>query len=120
MGNAISAFSLALDRFLGMVKEQHDAVELRLALGATRWEATLPFCRAACVAGLTPNLNQMSVTGLVAIPGMMTGQILGGASPFEAAKCAGSSLPNRPPLLPIIPFMPPPVPSPLLLSPCPT
>ena len=26
MGNAISAFSLALDRFLGLVKEQHDAV----------------------------------------------------------------------------------------------
>ena len=31
--------------------------------------------------GLLPTLNQMSVIGLVSIPGMMTGQVLGGNTP---------------------------------------
>lgn len=33
-----------------------------------------------------PNLNLMAVVGLVSIPGMMTGQLLGGASPLAAAE----------------------------------
>jgi hypothetical protein len=36
---------------------------------------------------MTPLLNQMSVVGLVSIPGMMTGQILGGSHPDQAARC---------------------------------
>jgi len=36
--------------------------------------------------GLIPIINSMSVVGLVAIPGMMTGQILGGVPPAEAAR----------------------------------
>ena len=35
---------------------------------------------------MTPNLNQMAVVGLVSIPGMMTGQLLGGSSPAVAAQ----------------------------------
>jgi hypothetical protein len=61
-------------------------VERLLALGATRWEATrAPVSRAVRLA-MTPLLNQMSVVGLVSIPGMMTGQILAGTDPTEAAR----------------------------------
>ena len=35
---------------------------------------------------MIPQINGMNVVGLVSIPGMMTGQILGGASPLKAAK----------------------------------
>ena len=35
---------------------------------------------------LIPTLNSMFTVGLVHLPGMMTGQILGGASPTVAAK----------------------------------
>ena len=35
---------------------------------------------------MTPLLNTMSVAGIVTLPGMMTGQILAGADPAEAAK----------------------------------
>ena len=73
VGNAISAFSLAADRFMSAMKQRSDEVSLRLALGATRFEAALPLIREAVVAGLTPSLNQMSVVGLVSIPNMMTG-----------------------------------------------
>lgn len=37
-------------------------------------------------AALIPAINGMNVVGLVSIPGMMTGQILGGAPPMKAAR----------------------------------
>ena len=36
-------------------------------------------------AGLIPTVNSMMVVGLVTLPGMITGQILGGAAPLNAA-----------------------------------
>ena len=36
--------------------------------------------------GMMPILNAMATTGIVALPGMMTGQILAGADPVGAAK----------------------------------
>ncbi len=36
--------------------------------------------------GLLPTINTMMVLGLVSIPGMMTGQILGGNAPEQAAR----------------------------------
>ena len=83
IGNSINGLSLALGAFLRMTKEQQEVLELRLALGATKWEAVLPFVRSSLEAGLTSNLNQMATTGIVSIPGMMTGQILGGQPPAE-------------------------------------
>lgn len=62
-----------------------------LALGASRLEATRGLLQDAVATALTPVLNQMAVIGLVSIPGMMTGQILGGSTPekVEAACCCG-------------------------------
>jgi putative ABC transport system permease protein len=33
-----------------------------------------------------PIVNSMAATGVVSLPGMMTGQILGGVAPMEAVK----------------------------------
>ena len=55
-----------------------------LALGASRMEAARPLVQRSLMTGLQPVLNQMSTMGLVSIPGMMTGQILGGSSPQQA------------------------------------
>ena len=46
-------------------------------------EATSETMQRCLVLALTPVLNQMSVMGIVSIPGMMTGQILGGTSPSQ-------------------------------------
>jgi len=35
---------------------------------------------------MIPTINAMAATGLVALPGMMTGQILAGVEPEEAVK----------------------------------
>ena len=42
--------------------------------------------RHAVQTGLIPTINAMMVVGIVSLPGMMTGQILAGASPVEAVK----------------------------------
>jgi putative ABC transport system permease protein len=46
----------------------------------------LPVTRDALRTAMMPIINSMSATGLVALPGMMTGQILAGVPPLEAVK----------------------------------
>ena len=45
-----------------------------------------PFFRRAVRSSLTPIIGSMATLGIVSLPGMMTGQILGGALPLTAAK----------------------------------
>jgi putative ABC transport system permease protein len=78
LGNSVSAVSLATERFESELRSERDRVELRLALGATSRQAALPALRAAIRAALTPVINNMMIAGVVAIPGMSTGQILSG------------------------------------------
>jgi putative ABC transport system permease protein len=86
LGNTLSGVSLGLDRLGGELAARRGHVETLLALGATRWEAARPLVRQAVRTGLIPTLNAMMVVGIVSLPGMMTGQILAGASPIEAVK----------------------------------
>ncbi len=57
-----------------------------MRLGATRWEAARQPMQHAVRTGMIPIINAMMVVGIVSLPGMMTGQILSGASPLEAVK----------------------------------
>ena len=45
-----------------------------------------PFVRQALIKAFSPGIANMAVTGLVALPGTMIGQILGGSSPHVAIK----------------------------------
>ena len=91
LGNNVSAVSLALNSLLTNLNERREDVELLITFGGTRFEASLPFLREAVRVGLTPTLNQMVVIGIVSLPGMMTGQILGGRY-FEAISTNLSSI----------------------------
>lgn len=86
LGNGLTGISLGLDRCLALLDESAPRVELALAFGATRWEAARPVAAEALRTGMIPILNTMTVVGLVTIPGMMTGQILGGVPPTQAAR----------------------------------
>mmetsp|Transcript_34539 Transcript_34539/g.44076 ORF Transcript_34539/g.44076 Transcript_34539/m.44076 type:complete len:575 (-) Transcript_34539:216-1940(-) len=86
LGNSISAISVGFSHFLTELSEGRERVELFLSKGASYWESLLPAFRISLRVGLTPTLNVMSVIGIVSIPGMMTGQILAGNSPSNAAK----------------------------------
>ena len=86
LGNTMNGVSLGLDRLVSGAHQQRPAIEAQLMLGAEAPEAMRGIIRDAMRAALIPTINSMSATGLVALPGMMTGQILAGVEPVEAVK----------------------------------
>ncbi len=86
LGNSVSAVSLAAERFASDLKADRDLVELRLSLGASSRQAATPALRAAVASGLSPVINNMMIAGIVAIPGMTTGQLLAGADVGQAIR----------------------------------
>lgn len=86
LGNCISGMSVGLSALLEELSTGKDRIELLMYYGATRWEAGRDTIARCIKLAMTPILNQMSVVGIVSIPGMMTGSILGGTSPEQAAR----------------------------------
>ncbi|MET0609886.1 MAG: iron export ABC transporter permease subunit FetB [Pseudomonas caspiana] len=86
LGNTLTGVSLGIERMMQELSSGRSTVEMILALGGSRWEAAQMAARQAVRAGMTPTLNQMSVVGIVSLPGMMTGQVLAGQSPIEAVR----------------------------------
>ena len=84
LGTTLNGISLSLDRLGEELDTKRDQVETLLALGATRWEAAHEAIQRAVRTGMIPLINRMMIVGLVNLPGMMTGQILGGVEPFDA------------------------------------
>ncbi|KKM12925.1 permease of an ABC transporter [Clostridiales bacterium PH28_bin88] len=86
LGNSMNGIALSLDRLYGEVRSRIAEVETLLCFGATPWEAVRDCVKVAVRAGMMPTINSLMVVGLVSLPGMMTGQILGGADPREAVR----------------------------------
>jgi putative ABC transport system permease protein len=82
---AMNAMTLYKSRFDAEIRARRQEVEARLALGATSRRAAEEVVRQAYRAALLPTINFMMVVGIVQIPGMMGGQIIGGADPLDAA-----------------------------------
>lgn len=86
LGNALTGVALVLDAMTSNAHRDRTAIEAQLALGATRFDAMRASLRDALRTGLIPIINAFAATGLVALPGMMTGQILAGVDPIDATK----------------------------------
>jgi putative ABC transport system permease protein len=86
LGNTMTGVALGLNGLTSGLAARRPAVEARLMLGATRRQAFAPVVRECLRTALMPVINMMSATGVVSLPGMMTGQILGGVAPEEAVK----------------------------------
>jgi UDP-glucose/iron transport system permease protein len=86
LGNTMTGVSLGLDTLHSALHSERAAIEARLLLGSTRWEAVSAAQQRALRSGFTPIINSMAATGIVSLPGMMTGQILSGVDPQEAVK----------------------------------
>lgn len=84
-GSAMNSASLAGDRFLNSINQNRLEIETHLCLGATPYQAIFAYKKEAIRTGLIPILNNMVVVGLVSLPGMFTGQVLGGSNPLDAA-----------------------------------
>jgi putative ABC transport system permease protein len=86
LGNTMTGVSLALDRMTDQFYKERSIVEQRLLLGQTWQEASSDIRKDSMRTGMVPIINSMAAAGLVSLPGMMTGQILGGTPPIEAVK----------------------------------
>ena len=86
IGGAMTATSLAGQRFVDQVTSQWVEVEGWLALGATPTVAVREQGRIAASRSLVPALDQTRNVGLVVLPGAYVGLLLGGASPFDAGR----------------------------------
>ena len=86
LGNTMTGVAVALDNLTSQALDKRGQIEARLALGHSAAEAIGDIRRDALRAGLIPIVNAMTTAGIVSLPGMMTGQILAGSPPMEAAK----------------------------------
>ncbi|MDZ7332864.1 MAG: iron export ABC transporter permease subunit FetB [candidate division KSB1 bacterium] len=86
LGNAMNAAALAVDRLMADCRSRRWEIEAALALGASPLIAITPMLRDAGRAAMMPTINAMMVVGIVQLPGMMTGQIIGGVAPEQSVR----------------------------------
>lgn len=86
LGNCLSANIIAASRYYEAVHHNRSTYEWRLGNGASQGQALRPFLRQSLIAALRPSIAAMMTMGLVSLPGMMTGQMLGGSDPGVAIK----------------------------------
>lgn len=86
LGNALSGVALALNRYRGELRSNRELVMVRLALAANWRTAVAEEVRSAAHAALLPVVSSLMTVGLVALPGMMTGQIIAGADVMTAVR----------------------------------
>jgi len=86
LGNSLRGNIVGISTFYKNIKKDTKKYLYFLSLGASRFEVLLPYLRESVQLALKPTLASMATMGIVTLPGMMTGVILGGASPVVAIK----------------------------------
>ena len=86
IGNAMVLAILFLNRFTAEVEAHEDEIELILSLGGTPKQAVHQQLISSIKASMIPIIESQKTIGLVQLPGMMSGQIIGGADPITAVQ----------------------------------
>lgn len=86
LGNTLNSIILVLNDFINSLKKSKDEYIFYITMGASKHEALKPYIESCMLTALKPKIANMATIGLVSIPGMMTGQILGGNGPMIAIK----------------------------------
>ncbi len=86
LGNALKGIIIGIADFYKAIHQNQNRYLYHLAAGAGQMEALIPFFRDALKASLNPSVASMATMGIVFLPGMMTGQIIGGSSPDTAIR----------------------------------
>lgn len=86
LGNSLRSNVIGIGFFYKNIHKEESFYNYRLSLGANHLEAVQPFLKQSFVLALGPSLASMATMGIVSLPGMMTGQILGGSVPMVAIK----------------------------------
>lgn len=86
LGNTMNANIIAINNFNERLKNDYKTFLAYLSWGAKPKEALTPFLAESLHLSIKPIIANIANIGLVTLPGMMTGQILGGSSPIVAIK----------------------------------
>lgn len=86
LGNCLRSNVIALNTYYKKLNKDRTMYRFYIANGATRGEALKPFMKEALIISFNPTIANTAVIGLISLPGMMTGQLLGGSSPNVAIK----------------------------------
>lgn len=86
IGNSMVLSILFLNRFSAEIESSRDQIELILSLGGTPKQAIHGQLKNAIRASMIPTIESQKTIGLVQLPGMMSGQIIGGADPVQAVQ----------------------------------
>ena len=84
IGNAMTSTVLAGRRLQEEFADKRAEIEARLALGQSSRDAARPYLRGVLRSALSPQIETTKATGLVFLPGAMTGLILAGVPPLQA------------------------------------
>lgn len=85
LGNAMNGAALSGERLVSTLSSSQLEIETHLSLGATPQQAVAQYRKDAIRAALIPTINTMMVVGVVTLPGIMSGQLLSGVNPLQAA-----------------------------------
>jgi putative ABC transport system permease protein len=86
LSNAMNVVAQVFERLFASAHRESATIEQWLALGASPSQAMSSQIRSAVRAAMIPTINGLLTVGLVALPGMMTGQIVSGTSPEQAVR----------------------------------
>ncbi len=86
LGNCLRSIIVGLNRFYSGIKKNEKVYLYSISLFNSHIQALKPYFKDAFLSAITPTMASMATIGLVALPGMMTGQILGGSIPMVAIK----------------------------------
>jgi putative ABC transport system permease protein len=86
LGNSLNHTIVGLTSWHDGLLKKKELYYFLLTNGQSKNNAMRPFIQEAIQKAMNPLIATMSVMGLISLPGMMTGQILGGASPAVAIK----------------------------------
>ncbi len=86
LGNSLNHNIVGLSTYFVGLSEKRELYYFLLTNTADTKLSIRPFIEDAVKRGLNPLIATMTVIGLISLPGMMTGQILGGSSPAVAIR----------------------------------
>lgn len=86
IGNSMVVASLFLSRLRTGAMDHKAEIQVLLALGGTPKQSIRRVLKEAIRNGMIPTIDSTKTTGLVQLPGMMTGQIIAGADPIQAVR----------------------------------
>ena len=85
IANVMVMTGVTLERLIADIKKSRGIIEAALSLGDSATNSIRSIAIDAYRAGLLPSTNRVAILGVVTIPGLMSGMIIGGVNPIIAA-----------------------------------